>query len=43
MKVVLIVVHSGVLKTLSEHFKKIQVGKSLNIRLKNCEIKEYEL
>lgn len=40
---VLIVAHSGVSKAFSRYFERIQDGKFLNRRLKNCQIKEYEL
>lgn len=40
---VLIVVHSGVSKAFNGYFEGIKDGKFLNRRLKNCEIREYEI
>ena len=40
---VLIVAHSGVSKAFSGYFEGIKDGKFLNIGLKNCEIKMYEM
>ena len=40
---VLIVAHSGVSKAFSGYFEGINDGHFLNRRLKNCEIKMYEL